>query len=73
MYISRVGSYVSQWHLFDGGGVVLDQIRSISKYRVTANAEDEEEDKLFFLVSCAYSQDMYRYNKKVICIKLNWI
>jgi len=48
MYISRVGSYVSQWHLFDGGGVVLDQIRSISKYRVTANAEDEEEDKLFF-------------------------
>ena len=48
-----VGSYVFQWYFF---GVVLDQIRLILMYRVTANIEDEEEDKLFWLR--AYSQDL---------------
>ena len=56
---------------FNGtSSVVLDQIRLILMYRVTANIEDEEEDKLF-LASCLFAR--FTCNKKVICIKLNWI
>ena len=56
---------------FNGtSSVVLDQIRLILMYRVTANIEDEEEDKLF-LASCVFARSAC--NKKVICIKLNWI
>ena len=65
--VPSVGSYVFQWYFF---GVVLDQIRLILMYRVTANIEDEEEDKLF-LASCLFAR--VTCNKKVICIKLNWI
>ena len=35
--------------------VVLDQIRLILMCRVTANTEDEEEDKLF-LASCSFEK-----------------
>ena len=57
---------------FNGtSSVVLDQIRLILMYRVTAEIEDQANDKLF-LAACVHLQYL-PVTKKVICIKLNWI
>lgn len=42
---------------FNGPSSVLDQIRLILMYRVTAEIEDQEEDKLF-LAARVYLQDL---------------